>query len=54
MATITARKHDPAGANPSIEIPDSRLCRRITEFVRDTEFGPPVQSFEPSSTASPR
>jgi hypothetical protein len=37
MATITARKHDPAGTNPSIEIPDSGLCRRITEFVRDTE-----------------
>src|SRR5271156_4738009 len=37
MATITARNNDHAGANPSIEIPDSRLCRHITEFVRDTE-----------------
>ena len=41
MSTITARKHDrehySAGAVRSIEIPDSKLCRRITELVRDTE-----------------
>jgi HD domain-containing protein len=41
MNTITARKHDrehySAGAVRSIEIPGSKLCRRITELVRDTE-----------------
>jgi hypothetical protein len=41
MSTTTARKHDrenySAGAIRSIDIPDSKLCRRITELVRDTE-----------------
>jgi hypothetical protein len=41
MSTITARKHDAthpsAGAIRSIDIPDSKLCRQITELVRDTE-----------------
>ena len=41
MSTITAKNHDrkhySAGANRSIDIPDSKLCRRITELVRDTE-----------------
>jgi HD domain len=41
MSTITARKHDrehySASAIRSIDIPDSKLCRRITELVRDTE-----------------
>jgi HD domain len=41
MSTITARKHDAtnhsAGAIRSIDIPDSKLCRRIAEFVRDSE-----------------
>jgi hypothetical protein len=37
MSTITARNHDrrhySAGAIRSIDIPDSKLCRRITELV---------------------
>ena len=41
MSTITAKKQDrehySAGAIRSIDIPDSKLCRRITELVRDTE-----------------
>jgi hypothetical protein len=37
MSTIAAAKHDAVGTNPGIEVPDSRLCRRITELVRDTE-----------------
>jgi HD domain-containing protein len=37
MRTITASKHGPAGAIPGIDVPDSTLCRRITELVRDTE-----------------
>jgi hypothetical protein len=41
MDTHTASKNDAvhysAGAIRSIGIPDSRLCRRITELVRDTE-----------------
>jgi hypothetical protein len=37
MSTITASKHGPAGAIPGIDVPDSKLCRRITELVRDTE-----------------
>jgi hypothetical protein len=37
MSTITARKHDPASAIQGIGIPDSKLCRQITELVRDTE-----------------
>jgi len=41
MSTITDRKHEAAhysaGAIRSIDIPDSKLCRRITELVRDTE-----------------
>jgi hypothetical protein len=37
MSTITASKHGPAGAIPGIDVPDSTLCRRITELVRDTE-----------------
>ena len=41
MSSITARKHEAAhysaGAIRSIDIPDSKLCRRITELVRDTE-----------------
>jgi len=41
MSTITAKNHDrkyySAGAIRSIDIPDSKLCRRITELVRDTE-----------------
>src|SRR5882757_2855542 len=41
MSTTTARKYDrehySAGAIRSIDIPDSKLCRRITELVRDTE-----------------
>src|SRR5258707_13530670 len=41
MSTITAKNHDhrhySADAIRSIDIPDSKLCRRITELVRDTE-----------------
>jgi hypothetical protein len=41
MSSITARKHEAvhysAAAIRSIDIPDSKLCRRITELVRDTE-----------------
>ena len=41
MSTITAKTHDhrhySAGAIRSMDIPDSKLCRRITELVRDTE-----------------
>jgi hypothetical protein len=41
MSTITASKDDrerySASAIRSIDIPDSKLCRRITELVRDTE-----------------
>ena len=41
MSTITASEHDrahySASAIRSIDIPDSKLCRRITELVRDTE-----------------
>jgi hypothetical protein len=41
MSTITAKTHDhkhySAGSIRSIDIPDSKLCRRITELVRDTE-----------------
>jgi HD superfamily phosphodiesterase len=39
MTTTAARSHlhDPADAMTRIAIPDSRLCRRITELVRDTE-----------------
>src|SRR5260370_14782475 len=41
MSTTTASEHDrahySASAIRSIDIPDSKLCRRITELVRDTE-----------------
>jgi hypothetical protein len=37
MSRITARKHDPASTIQGIGIPDSKLCRQITELVRDTE-----------------
>ena len=41
MSTITAKTYDhkqySAGAIRSLDIPDSKLCRRITELVRDTE-----------------
>src|ERR1700730_14906522 len=41
MSTITAKNHDhrhySADAIRSIDIPDSKLCRQITELVRDTE-----------------
>jgi HD domain len=41
MSSIAAKKHEAArysaGAIRSIDIPDSKLCRRITELVRDAE-----------------
>jgi hypothetical protein len=37
MSTITARHLRPAGAIHGIDVPDSTLCRRITELVRDAE-----------------
>jgi len=37
MNSTTARKHGPAGTVQGVDIPDSKLCRQITELVRDTE-----------------
>jgi hypothetical protein len=37
MTTITARNLRPASPISGIEVPDSKLCQRITELVRDTE-----------------
>jgi HD domain len=37
MSTDTVRKPDHAVGVPGIAVPDSKLCRHITEFVRDTE-----------------
>src|SRR5438105_12176918 len=37
MSTITARKHDPPNAIQGVGNRDSKLCKEITELIRDTE-----------------
>jgi HD domain len=37
MSSTTARKSGPAAMIQGVDIPDSKLCRQITELVRDTE-----------------
>jgi HD domain len=37
MSSAIARKFGPAATIQGVDIPDSKLCRQITEFVRDTE-----------------
>jgi HD domain len=37
MSTITAENSAPAATIEGVGIPDSKLCRQITELVRDTE-----------------
>jgi HD superfamily phosphodiesterase len=37
MSATAAKRADAAPRIQGVEIPDSRLCRQITELVRDTE-----------------